>query len=199
MNAFKPTHQLPSHLWPVQCSVVPSMLCRRSADRAVPATSLSWRLVDTRHSAGTEVPESQTRHQIQHTELITRKVLGPFEVLRILRQIKCCKCKFYSAERLFLHIQGTCDCEPMPLAEIHILITFLIQDCNCYLNWGGYVTAGHYLSICEKVNQMFKNVKFSLNIGPGNRWLNDSSGTLDCPKIESQEPLVIKQPCITTA
>lgn len=58
MNAYKlSTHPLPCHLWPVQCSVVPSMLCKRSADRAVPAVSLSWRPVDTRHSAGTEVPE----------------------------------------------------------------------------------------------------------------------------------------------
>lgn len=64
------------------------------------------------------------------------------------------QCKFYSAERFFLHIQGTCDCEPLPLAEIHILITFLIQDFNCYLHRGCYVTAGHYLSICEKKNQV---------------------------------------------
>lgn len=63
---------------------------------------------------------------------------------------KMLQCKVYSAERLFLHIQGTCDCEPLPLAEIHNLITLLIQDFNCYLHQGGYVTAGHYLSICEK-------------------------------------------------
>lgn len=65
LNAYKLfTHQLPCHLWPEQCSVVPSMLCKKSADKAVPAMSLSSRLVDTRHSAGTEVPESQTWCQI---------------------------------------------------------------------------------------------------------------------------------------
>lgn len=58
------THPLQCHLWPVQCSAAPSMLCRRSADRAAPAGSLSGRPVDTRHTGGAGGPE--THKNIQH-------------------------------------------------------------------------------------------------------------------------------------
>lgn len=63
------THPLLCHLWPGQCSAAPSMLCRRSAGRAVPAGSLSVQPVDTHHTGGTEGPEthqSQTHHQTQN-------------------------------------------------------------------------------------------------------------------------------------
>lgn len=81
MNAYKVfTHPLPCHLWPVQCSVVPSMLYKRSADKAVPAVSLSWQPEDTRHSAGTGVPERKNMpSNIPHIVANPSKYAGVIE------------------------------------------------------------------------------------------------------------------------
>lgn len=57
------------------------MLCKRSADRAVPTVSLSWRPVDTRHSAGTEVPERKHTPSNIASELITPNKPGSFKIL----------------------------------------------------------------------------------------------------------------------
>lgn len=89
MNAYKlSTHPLPCHLWPVQCSAVPSMLCKRSADRAVPEGSLSLRPVDTHHSAGTEVPERKNMlsNTVQHHSYFTQNMPGSFKILILSRK-----------------------------------------------------------------------------------------------------------------
>lgn len=98
------------------------MLCKRSADRAVPTVSLSWRPVDTRHSAGTEVPERKRTPSNTASELITPNKPGSFKIRTLLRKKE--NTAFFAS-------------------FIHFILLKLLQIRTTYSGWSAGATGLH--------------------------------------------------------